>query len=121
MWRAWQAEQDQIEALEETEKALKIKRKRERALIKARLYGGAAIVIGVDVNMEDELNPDTIQERRPQVPARDAGYALRAGEMTRDAASPRYGEPQYYEHVVEGGVGFTILRATAGALMSAGL
>ena len=121
MWRAWQAEQDQIEALEETEKALKIKRKRERALIKARLYGGAAIVIGVDVNMEDELNPDTIQERRPQVPARDAGYALRAGEMTRDAASPRYGEPQYYEHVDEGGVGFTILRATAGALMSAGL
>ena len=40
---------------------------------------------------------------------------------TRDAASPRYGEPQYYEHVDEGGVGFTILRATAGALMSAGL
>ena len=118
MWRAWQAEQDQIEALEETEKALKIKRKRERALIKARLYGGAAIVIGVDVNMEDEAQPRH-HPGGPEVPARDAD-ALRAGEMTRDA-SPRYGEPQYYEHVDEGGVGFTISRATAGALMSAGL
>ena len=57
MWRAWQAEQDQIEALEETEKALNIKRKLEKALVKARLYGGAAIIIGVDGNMEDELTP----------------------------------------------------------------
>ena len=75
MWPAWQAEQDQIEALEETEQRLNTKRKLERALIKARLY---------------------------VMPA----YALRAGEMTRDVASPWYGEPQYYEHVGEGGVGF---------------
>jgi uncharacterized protein len=64
MWRAWQAEQHQIEALEETEQRLNIKRKLERALIKARLY---------------------------VMPA----FALRAGEMTRDVASPWYGEPQY--------------------------
>jgi hypothetical protein len=62
MWRAWQAEQNQIEA--ETEQRLNIKRKLERALIKARLYGGAAIVIGVDGNMGDELNPDAVKKGR---------------------------------------------------------
>ena len=64
MWPAWQAEQDQIEALEETEQRLNIKRKLERALIKARLYGGAAIVIGVDGNMGDEFNPDAVKKGR---------------------------------------------------------
>jgi uncharacterized protein len=93
MWRAWQAEQDQIEALEETEQRLNIKRKLERALIKARLYGGAAIVIGVDGNMEDELNPDAVKKGALKFLHVMPAYALRAGEMTRDVASPWYGEP----------------------------
>jgi len=39
-----------------------IKRKLERAPIKARLHGGASIVIGVDGNMEDELNHDAVMK-----------------------------------------------------------
>ena len=84
MWRAWQAEQDQIEALQETEQRLNIKRKLERALIKARLYGGAAIAIGVDGNMEDELNPDAVKKGALKFLHVMPAYALRAGEMTRD-------------------------------------
>ena len=47
-WRAWQANQKQIEAIEEVEKTLDLQRKVKQWIIKARLYGGGALVIGVD-------------------------------------------------------------------------
>jgi uncharacterized protein len=47
-WRAWQANQQQIEALEEVEKAIDLQRKVKQWIIKARLYGGSALIIGVD-------------------------------------------------------------------------
>ncbi len=46
-WREWQASQPQIEKIENLEKRLDIQRKIKRAMIKARLYGGAAILLGV--------------------------------------------------------------------------
>ena len=61
-WRAWQAEQDQIEMLEETEDRLRVQLKLQEALIKARLYGGACMLIGVDGNMASELDPETIDK-----------------------------------------------------------
>jgi uncharacterized protein len=45
-WRDWQAEQDQIEKIEEVEKQFNVQAKVREALIKARLYGSAGIVIG---------------------------------------------------------------------------
>src|SRR4029077_3663431 len=59
-WRAWQAEQDQIELIEETEDRLRVQLKLQEALIKARLYGGSCLLIGVDGNMASELDPETI-------------------------------------------------------------
>jgi uncharacterized protein len=47
-WRAWQANQQQIEALELVEKTVDLQRKVRQWISKARLYGGSAIVIGVD-------------------------------------------------------------------------
>jgi hypothetical protein len=47
-WRAWQASQQQIEAIESIEKTMDIRRKVRQWISKARLYGGAALVIGVD-------------------------------------------------------------------------
>jgi hypothetical protein len=46
-WRQWEAEADQIEALEEAERSFGLQRKLLEALTKARLYGGAAMVLGV--------------------------------------------------------------------------
>jgi hypothetical protein len=47
-WRAWQANQDQIEALETVEKTMDLQRKVKQWISKARLYGGAALILGVD-------------------------------------------------------------------------
>jgi len=46
-WRAWQASQDQIQAIEDEEKKHDLQRKMRLALIRSRLYGGAAMVMGV--------------------------------------------------------------------------
>src|ERR1044072_5046439 len=48
MWRDWEAKPDQIELLEETERKLHIKQKMRQGLIWARLYGGAALILGTD-------------------------------------------------------------------------
>ena len=47
-WRSWKAPQQQIDAIEGVEKTLDLQRKVKNWIIKARLYGGAALVIGVD-------------------------------------------------------------------------
>ena len=61
-WRSWQAEQKQIELLEATENRLHLQLKMQEALVKARLYGGSCILIGVDGNMSAELDPKTIKK-----------------------------------------------------------
>jgi phage-related protein (TIGR01555 family) len=47
-WRAWQASQSQIEALETIEKTMDLQRKVKQWITRARLYGGAALIVGVD-------------------------------------------------------------------------
>lgn len=46
-WRGWQAEKDDIEALERAERKFQLREKCKRALILARLWGGSAIIIGI--------------------------------------------------------------------------
>jgi len=52
-WRNWQAEDDQIAAIEELETRLNVKGKILEASKKARLFGGAALYIGTS-----DANPD---------------------------------------------------------------
>ena len=40
-WREWQADEAQVELIEELEKNLFVQQKVQQALIKSRLYGGA--------------------------------------------------------------------------------
>jgi len=47
-WRSWQASQQQIESIETVEKTLDLQRKVKQWIIKARLYGGGALIIGAD-------------------------------------------------------------------------
>jgi hypothetical protein len=51
-WRSWQADDNQIEAIEAEETRLKLQAKTRKALILARLYGGAAMVLGLPGNAE---------------------------------------------------------------------
>jgi len=69
-WREWQAEQDQVQALERQERAFGLQRKLLSALTKARLYGGAAMVIGVKgQRFEDELDINAVRQGRSRVRA----------------------------------------------------
>jgi phage-related protein (TIGR01555 family) len=97
-WRAWQAENDQIEAIEEVERKFGIQQKVMAARICARLYGGAALILGVKQGTAaDELNPDTLGKDTLQfvhvIPAHD----ITNGELEKSVLSPNFGLPQWYE------------------------
>ena len=95
-WRAWQAEQDQIEKLEETEQRLQLQLKLQQALVKARLYGGCCMLIGVDGDMSQELKPETIKVDGLQFIHVLAPHQLHIEELDKDITSPYYGQPLFY-------------------------
>lgn len=100
-WRAWQAEQPQIEKLEETEQRLQVQLKLQQALTKARLYGGCCLLIGVDGSMEKELDPDTIKKDGLKFIHVLAPHQLTIEELIKDLEDPYYGQPTFYRLVDE--------------------
>lgn len=97
-WRGWKADPDQIELLEEVERKLQVQQKLQSALIKARLYGGAAIVIGVDVgNPEEELDLELVGIDTLKFLHVVSKNNLRAGPIIHDISSKYFGEPEFYE------------------------
>jgi uncharacterized protein len=97
-WREWQAEQDQIEKLEDVEDSFNLKGRVREALIKARLYGGAGIVIGVpDEDQTKPLDPARLGKdciKFLHVVTRHELSALQGFED--DITSPWYGLPKTY-------------------------
>ena len=96
-WRDWQAEQDQIELLEATEKRLLIQQKLQEALVKSRLYGGSTMLIGVDGNMAEELDPKTIKKDALKFVHVFAPHQLAPQDIIKDISSPYYGMPEFYK------------------------
>jgi len=97
-WRAWQAEQDQIEALEEVEKTIALQRKVREWIVKARLYGGAALVLGVD-DGNDASEPIDLKKCGLgclQYVVVLHRYELNAGPRIYDVSDPYYSRPAYY-------------------------
>lgn len=96
-WRQWQAEGEQITALESEETRLGVQLKVLDAMTKARLWGGAAVYIGTgDQDPSKPLNPETIKQgglKHLNVLTR---RILQAGEIENDAESSQYGRPRYY-------------------------
>ncbi|KRG47353.1 hypothetical protein ARC20_03210 [Stenotrophomonas panacihumi] len=96
-WRTWNAEQDEISAIEAEEKRLGLQGKSLEASFKARLFGGAALYIGTgDANPSLPLDPTRIGKdgiRHLNVLTR---RVLKAGELERDPESPNYGKPSVY-------------------------
>ena len=97
-WRAWQAPDDQVQAIEAAETILGLRTKILAAMIRGRLYGGGAILIG-----NGDLDPmqELVIERLPKDGIRYlhvlSRYEITAGEIQRDVLSPYYGEPTYYQ------------------------
>lgn len=97
-WRAWQAERADITGIEELENSLHLQRKVMLADRRARAYGGAAIIIGVDVGQtQDELKPELVKKDSLKFLHVVTRHELTAQEFETDITSPYYGQPKFYE------------------------
>lgn len=96
-WRAWQGDSATIERMEAEEKRLNVRGMVREARTKARLWGGAAIVIGAnDGTPEKALDPRRFANRPIpylMVMTRDQ---LTAGDLQTDPTLPGFGLPMWY-------------------------
>lgn len=96
-WRDWQAKDDQIELIEAEEKRLNVKGKVHEAKIKARLWGGAAIMLGTgDADLSQPLDVERIGKGGLKYLTVLTRRQLAAGERDNDPASEFFGEPKAY-------------------------
>ncbi|HGQ7364003.1 TPA: phage portal protein [Pseudomonas aeruginosa] len=96
-WRAWQASKAQIEKIEAEEKRLQVQARTMEALIKARLWGGAAIFIGTgETDTSKPLVPERVQAGGIKYLTVMSRRDLSATEQDRDVMSPNYGKPKAY-------------------------
>jgi phage-related protein (TIGR01555 family) len=96
-WRTWSAEKDDVTEIENTEKKFRIQLKAMRAMVYGRLYGGGALILGVDNGApEEELDIDTIDTDQLKFVHAVTRYELSTGPIEWDITSPYYGRPQYY-------------------------
>lgn len=97
-WRAWQASKADIELIENEEKRLMVKQKLLEVLIKARLFGGAALYISTgDFDVSMPLDPSKIGKGGIRFLTVMLKRNLKAGEYVRDISSELYGRPGWYE------------------------
>lgn len=95
--RNWQAEQNQIEALEAEERRLQVWAKLARAIRLARLYGGSALILGTgDVDPSQPLNPASVGRAGLRFIHVASRWDITTGQIERDPASPFWGEPVNY-------------------------
>ena len=89
-WRAWQANGDQIELIEEEERTHNIQKKTREAIFKARLYGGAGMVIGVDDGKDviEPLDLDSVKKGDLKFVVVMNRYELAAGPRIYNVNSP---------------------------------
>lgn len=96
-WRDWQADKPQIEALEGEERRLDIQTKVAKARRTARLYGGAALLIGVgDRDPTQELDPERIGRAGLKYVHVLNRNELTVNEIEQDPESSFFGEPKSY-------------------------
>ena len=96
-WRTWQTSNPHIEKLEEVEKALMLQKKLYTGLRLARLFGGAALVLGLDQGQaSDEVNIDAVKKGSLKFVHVVSMHNLATGPIVTDLMSPYYGEPSYY-------------------------
>lgn len=93
--RDWDAEDDQIAAIEREEKRLGLWSKVMQAMVLGRL-GGGAILIGARDRRPDLPLPGNVDGGFVEWLAVLSRYQLTVGEMETDPASPMFGEPRYF-------------------------
>lgn len=107
-WRDWQADQKQITLIEATEKRLGLQTKLLQCKTLARLWGGAAIVIGVDgQDVSQPFDPATVTKDKLAYLTVMSRRELIAGELEQDPLSEWYNQPKDYQ--ISNGTVFTTL------------
>jgi uncharacterized protein len=97
-WRAWQADPQQISAIEKTEKRLDVRGHLERAMILARLWGKAHVYMHIEgQDPSEELRPETVGRDRLSHITALSRREIVDGDIDDDAFSPWYGTPRYYQ------------------------
>jgi len=96
-WRQWSASRPQLEKIDLLEKHLQVQNKMRMGLIRARLYGGGALVLGVDQGQpEEELDLDGVGLNDLKFVVVVNRYELAAGPRIYNVDSPYYTRPEYY-------------------------
>jgi hypothetical protein len=97
-WRAWQADDKQIELLEEEEKRLQIQHKCKRALTLARLFGGGALILGTgDLDPTQEMDPEKVGKEGLRYVRVMSRLQLNIGNPRLDPEDPWVDQPEYFE------------------------
>ncbi|MGV6394521.1 DUF1073 domain-containing protein [Pseudomonas caspiana] len=96
-WRGWQADKDQIEKIEAEEKRLDLRRKIKTAMTRARLFGGAALLIGTgDRDTSKPLTSERIAAGGIKYLTVINRRQLAPTEIERDVMSELFGKPKAY-------------------------
>lgn len=96
-WRNWQAKADQIERIEAEETRLCVRARVLDAVRKARLWGGASLLIGTgDTDPASPLDPERIGTGGVRYLTVLTRRQIGSGETDTDPASEWYGQPAYY-------------------------
>jgi phage-related protein (TIGR01555 family) len=98
-WRSWQAEPDDITTIEKAERDLKLQLRTRQALQKARLFGGGAIIIGLDDSAGPQDTPlelDRVKAGSLKFLHAVSRWELNAGDLQDDIAITGFQEPKYY-------------------------
>lgn len=97
-WRNWQADQADITRLEATEKRLGLQQKMLHCKTLARLWGGAAIVIGVDGQSPDQpFDPESVTKDKLVYLTVMSRRELVASQLEQDPLSEWYGRSSEYQ------------------------
>ena len=99
--RAWKAEEKDIELIEATENSVQLMTKLKWGLIKARLYGGAALVMGLGDDAAKPLDVEKVKLGSLKYIHVLASHELKQGDVITDVNDPSFGLPMHYDLVVE--------------------
>lgn len=97
-WRNWQAEDDQIEDIENEEKRLGLQKKTRRALTWGRLYGGGALILGVNQGKaNEELRIDRVRKGQLAFIHAVSKWQLQGMDIIRDPMDDNFGQPRMWQ------------------------
>lgn len=105
-WRAWQADGDTIEKIEKVEKNLKVLKRVAKVMKQARLYGGAALILGVDGqgDASQPLDVEKVKQDQLKFVHVVAAHEISVEGVEQDLSKPEYGEPLMYQSVSISGI-----------------